>query len=80
MAHYIAYLIGRDSHLMKVVDLICDDDDDAIRCARPMVDGHGVELWQRDRRVAKFDGMADTPEANSIDPRRNAPWGAFSAD
>lgn len=67
MAHYIAYLIGRDSHLMKAVDLICVDDEDAIKCAQPMVDGHGVELWQRDRRVAKFDGKSDKPEANPID-------------
>jgi hypothetical protein len=40
---------------MKAVDLVCDDDDGAKKCARQMVDGHDVELWEHDRRVAKFD-------------------------
>jgi len=56
MAYYRAYLIGRDGHFMKAVDLICDDDEGAMKRARQMVDGHDVGLWQHDRRVAKFDG------------------------
>jgi hypothetical protein len=57
MTHYRAYLIGRDGQFMKAVDLICDDDDDGARkCARKMVDGHDVELWQHDRRIEKFKG------------------------
>jgi hypothetical protein len=55
MTYYRAYLIGRDGHFMKAVDLVCDDDDGAKKCARQMVDGHDVELWEHDRRVAKFD-------------------------
>jgi hypothetical protein len=42
--------------LMKAVDLVCDDDDGARKCARRMVDGHDVELWQHDRRIEKFKG------------------------
>jgi hypothetical protein len=59
MAHYRAYLIGRDGHFMKAVDLICDDDAAAEKCAVQMVDGHDVELWQHDRRVAKFEGHSE---------------------
>jgi len=54
MAHYRAYLIGRDGHFMKAVDLICDDDDGARKRARKMVDGHDVELWLHDRRIEKL--------------------------
>lgn len=56
MTHYRAYLIGRDGQFMKAVDLICDDDAAARKCAGQIVDGHDVELWQHDRRVAKFEG------------------------
>jgi len=56
MTHYRAYLMGRDSHVIKVVDLICDDDDAAKKRAERMVDGHDVELWQHARRIAKFEG------------------------
>ena len=44
MTHYRACLMGRDSHVIKVVDLICDDDDAAKKRAERMVDGHDVEL------------------------------------
>ena len=56
MTHYRAYLIGRDSYVIKAVDLICDDDDAAKKRAERMVDGHDVELWQHARRIAKFEG------------------------
>jgi hypothetical protein len=66
MTHYRAYLIGRDGYFMKSVDLICDDDDGARKCARQMVDGHDVELWQQDRRVEKFEGHANPPRPAQI--------------
>jgi hypothetical protein len=51
MAHYRAYLIGRDSYFIKAVDLICDA---AKKRAERMVNGHDVELWELARRIAKF--------------------------
>jgi hypothetical protein len=59
MAYYRAYLIGRDGRFMKAVDLICDDDDGAKKCARAMVDGHDVELWQHNRRIEKFESRQE---------------------
>jgi len=56
MAHYRAYLVGHDSYFIKAIDLICDDDDAAKKCAERMVDGHDVELWEHARRIAKFEG------------------------
>ena len=55
MAHYRAYLMGRDSYVIKAVDLGCLDDDAAIKQAQKMVDGHDVELWQHARRIAEFE-------------------------
>jgi hypothetical protein len=31
------------------------DDAAAIASAKQLVDGHDVELWQRDRKIAKFE-------------------------
>jgi hypothetical protein len=59
MVHYRAYLIGHDGRFMKAVDLICDDDDGARKCASKMVDDHNVELWQHDRRIEKFEGRSN---------------------
>jgi hypothetical protein len=50
MAHYRAYLIDRDSHHIKAVDLNCTDGDDAMKRAEQMVDGHNVELWEHARQ------------------------------
>jgi hypothetical protein len=55
MAHYRAYLIDRDGHHIKAVDLNCTDDDDARKRAEQMVDGHNVELWEHARKIARFD-------------------------
>jgi predicted type IV restriction endonuclease len=52
MAHYRAYLLGSDGHIWKVVDLVKSGDVEAIEAAKQLVDGHDVELWERDRRVA----------------------------
>jgi len=59
MTHYRAYFIHGDGQFMKAVDLVCDDDDGARICARKMVDGHDVELWQHDRRIEKFKGHTE---------------------
>jgi hypothetical protein len=55
MPHYRAYIIGRDGRFEKAIDLDCANDEAAEESAKQLVDGHDVELWQRDRRIAKFD-------------------------
>ena len=55
MPDYRAYIIGRDGHFEKAVALDCADDSAAIESAKQLIDGHDVELWQRDRRIARFD-------------------------
>jgi hypothetical protein len=61
MPEYRAYIIGGDGHFIRVVELLCPDDDTAKEYAKQLVDGHDVELWQGDRHIAKFNSK---PEAS----------------
>jgi hypothetical protein len=55
MQHYRVYVVGKDGHFIKSIDLNCTDDSAAIESAKQLIDGHDIELWQRDRHIAKFD-------------------------
>jgi hypothetical protein len=55
MLHYRAYLIDSDGNFFDAVPLDCADDNDAMKRAEQLVDGHDVELWQRARKVARYD-------------------------
>jgi hypothetical protein len=49
-----AYLLKPDGHVLRRIDLVCDDDDAAKARAEQLVDGHDVELWHRDKKIATF--------------------------
>jgi hypothetical protein len=55
MAHYRAYLIGWDGYFLKAITLDCSDDSEAAEQAKQLVNGSDVELWQRDRKIARFE-------------------------
>ena len=55
MPKYRVYVIGQDGHSRKSVPLQCADDDAAKEQTQQLVDGHDVELWQRVRKIARFD-------------------------
>jgi hypothetical protein len=59
MHYYRVYVIGQDSLFFKSIDLSCADDSAAIESAKQLIDGHDSELWQRDRRIARFDGKPE---------------------
>jgi hypothetical protein len=61
MLDYRAYLIGSDGHIFASVVVDEPDDWAAIAVAKRLVDDHDVELWQRDRRIAKFKCEQDIP-------------------
>jgi hypothetical protein len=54
MQEYYAYVIGPDGHIIQRIDLICANDGAARERAKQLVDGHNVELWRLDRKVATF--------------------------
>jgi hypothetical protein len=54
MQEYHAYIMGSDGHILKRIDLFCANDEVAKECAKQLVDGHDVEVWQSDRRIAAY--------------------------
>jgi hypothetical protein len=60
MPEYRIYIVGSDGHFFNSVPLECADDSEAADQAKQLVDGHDVELWQRDRKVARFDHKPKT--------------------
>jgi hypothetical protein len=59
MQHYRAYILGHDGHILRPVELHCEDDEAAKEKARKLVDGHDVELWQLDRKISVFLSSPD---------------------
>jgi hypothetical protein len=55
MPEYRVYTIGSDGHFFNVAPLECADDAEAIERAEQLLDGHDIELWQRDRQIARID-------------------------
>lgn len=55
MTDYRAHFIGSDGLFYKSVALDASDEVAAIAAAEQLVDGYDVELWQRDRKIAKFE-------------------------
>ena len=55
MAEYRIYVVGGHGNIMSRIDIECADDNAAINIAKKHIDCHEIEIWQRDRLVAKFD-------------------------
>jgi hypothetical protein len=51
-SNYRAYIVGHDGHFKTFEVITADDDESAIKSARKYVDGHDVEVWDLDRKVA----------------------------
>jgi hypothetical protein len=55
MPDYRAYIVGIDGHFARVEFLHSHlNDAAAIKAAKQLVDGHDIELWDRDRFVGRF--------------------------
>jgi hypothetical protein len=54
MPDYRVYLIGQRGHFQKSIPLECANDEAAKQEAEQFIDGHDVELWQRERKIARF--------------------------
>ena len=55
MVDYRVYVIGSDGRFYRSLLLDCIDDDEAVEQAKKQLDGHDIELWQLDRKVAMLD-------------------------
>jgi cobalamin biosynthesis protein CbiG len=65
MPDYRAYIIGHDGHFESSVVLTHDDDHSAQEAAKQLVDGHDVELWLRDRKIATFEHAPRTSSSGN---------------
>lgn len=54
MQDYRAYLMSRDGRIKDRVEFYCETEEAAKERAKQLVDGHDVELWHRDQRIATF--------------------------
>ena len=54
-AHYRAFVIGADGHVINRIDLFCESEDDARERAAQLVDSQAIELWEGARRIARFE-------------------------
>jgi hypothetical protein len=52
---YRVYVIGPDDHILRRIDLVCEDDDAALARARRLVEDRPVELWRGDRLLGRFE-------------------------
>jgi hypothetical protein len=57
MQEYRAFILGSDCRVQDSVDLFCENEDEAIKAAKQLVDGHDVELWQPERRIERFNRL-----------------------
>lgn len=62
MEAYRAYMLGADDHVQHRVDLVCDDEAEAIGLAKQLGDGHDVELWQLGRLIKTFRSHDPDPD------------------
>jgi hypothetical protein len=55
MPDYRIYEIDKSGHVLGPPrHITCDDDEDAVRKARPLMDGYDIEVWQGARVVAQI--------------------------
>jgi hypothetical protein len=54
MDGFYAYIVDPDGHVVSRVDLALENEEAAKERAKQLVDGHDVELWQLDRKIATF--------------------------
>jgi len=54
MSHYRLYLLDKDGHFVRAVDLDCQDDEEALERVAAHKHRHGMELWQGSRQVGSI--------------------------
>jgi hypothetical protein len=55
MPDYRVYPVDKNDHVLGAPNVVtCDSDQEAIEKARPLVNGHDVELWQGARQVGRI--------------------------
>jgi hypothetical protein len=60
MPKYRAYKMDKEGRVLGLPDIItCNDDETAVKKAKPVGNGDQVEVWHGDRLVARLPRWAD---------------------
>jgi hypothetical protein len=54
MADFRLYVLGSDGRILRPIEMIAEDDDEAIALARDHLNGEPGELWNLSRMVRSF--------------------------
>jgi hypothetical protein len=67
MRDYRAYIMGPDGHIKDRIEFWSKDDETAKKQAEQCVDGHDIELWHQDKKIAdlKTSSKTASDEADS---------------
>ena len=60
MRDYRAYVIGFDGHIKDRIEFWSKDDETAKKHAEQCVDGHDIELWHQDKKIADLKTSSKT--------------------
>ena len=55
MDGYYVHVIEPDEHVRARIDILCDNDAEAKRLAKRIVEDYAIELWQKKRRIERFE-------------------------
>jgi len=61
MPQYRFYNLEKDQAVIARIDLSLDDDASAIACAKQLIVGEEIQVWQGSRLVASLSPSADAP-------------------
>jgi hypothetical protein len=59
VVHYQVHTVDKDGSSLNAIELDCPDDAAAVESAKQFIDGHDIQLWQLDRKVATFEHKPD---------------------
>ena len=59
MLEYRAYSVNRSGRIVGRTYLLCENDEDAIRQAIALAHVHSVELWKKDKFIARFEAFSN---------------------
>jgi hypothetical protein len=58
MTDYRAYIVGPDGRFLTFEIVTADSDEQAVATAKKFVNGHDVEVWDLDRKIAVLSHKA----------------------
>ena len=76
MSEYRAYIVGAESHVYACRKMVCSNDGEAVTGAMRLLDGHDIEVWQRERFVAKVVRPVKRKAVSMVDAIVGDSWTA----